>query len=105
MTATDTAARAAATDGGAAGRGRPAHRRRGPRRALRRVLRRLPRPEVAVIDRCPSPAARSPRCTPRSMIHDVAGFPAVKGRDLVDELVEQAAQFEPTYLLGRRPSA
>jgi thioredoxin reductase (NADPH) len=30
----------------------------------------------------------------------VAGFPSVRGRDLVDGLVQQAAQYDPTYLLG-----
>jgi thioredoxin reductase (NADPH) len=39
---------------------------------------------------------------PEKMIFDVAGLPAVKGQDLVDSLVEQAGQFEPTYLLGQR---
>jgi len=32
----------------------------------------------------------------------VAGFPAVKGQDLVDALVEQAAPTRATYLLGHR---
>jgi thioredoxin reductase len=37
---------------------------------------------------------------PEKSIHDGAGFPAVRGRDLVDGLVEQAGRFSPTYLLG-----
>src|SRR6185436_18689989 len=31
-----------------------------------------------------------------------AGFPAIRGRDLVRNLVEQAAQFTPHYVLGTR---
>jgi thioredoxin reductase (NADPH) len=31
-----------------------------------------------------------------------AGFPGIKGRDLVAGLVEQAARFEPVYVLGER---
>jgi ferredoxin/flavodoxin---NADP+ reductase len=34
----------------------------------------------------------------------VAGFPAVRGRDLVDGLIAQAAPFSPTYLLGETAS-
>jgi thioredoxin reductase (NADPH) len=36
------------------------------------------------------------------MIYDVAGFPAIKGRELVANLVEQAAAYNPEYLLGAR---
>jgi ferredoxin/flavodoxin---NADP+ reductase len=39
---------------------------------------------------------------PEKDILDVAGFPRIKGQDLVDNLVEQAGQFGPTYLLGHR---
>jgi thioredoxin reductase len=39
---------------------------------------------------------------PEKMIYDVAGFPAIRGRDLVTALVEQAAQAKPLYLLGRQ---
>ncbi|HEX6873776.1 MAG TPA: NAD(P)/FAD-dependent oxidoreductase, partial [Micromonosporaceae bacterium] len=35
-------------------------------------------------------------------IFDVAGFPTIKGRELVANLVAQAAPFDPTYLLGVR---
>jgi hypothetical protein len=37
---------------------------------------------------------------PEKPIYDIAGFPAVKGRDLVAGLVEQVARFDPTYLLN-----
>ncbi len=39
---------------------------------------------------------------PEKMIFDVAGFPAIKGRELVANLVEQAGQYNPKYLLGVR---
>jgi len=39
---------------------------------------------------------------PEKMIFDVAGFPAIRGRDLVGALVEQTNQWKPTYLLGRQ---
>jgi thioredoxin reductase len=39
---------------------------------------------------------------PEKQIFDVAGFPAVRGRDLVDRLLEQAEPFSPIFLLGHR---
>jgi thioredoxin reductase (NADPH) len=38
---------------------------------------------------------------PEKQIFDIAGFPAVSGRRLVGNLVEQAAPYEPVYLLGQ----
>jgi thioredoxin reductase (NADPH) len=38
---------------------------------------------------------------PEKLIYDVAGFPAVSGRRLIANLVEQAAPYEPVYLLGQ----
>jgi thioredoxin reductase (NADPH) len=38
---------------------------------------------------------------PEKQIYDVAGFPAVSGRDLVRGLAAQAASMKPTYLLGQ----
>jgi thioredoxin reductase len=57
---------------------------------------------VAIIDALPEPGGQVSAMYPEKIIYDVAGFPAVKGRELVANLVEQAAQFEPTYLLGVR---
>ncbi|MCM2393516.1 NAD(P)/FAD-dependent oxidoreductase, partial [Streptomyces albipurpureus] len=37
---------------------------------------------------------------PEKLIYDVAGFPAIRGQDLVDRLTQQANQANPTYLLG-----
>jgi ferredoxin/flavodoxin---NADP+ reductase len=39
---------------------------------------------------------------PEKAIFDVAGFPAIKGRELVDQLVAQAAPFTPDYMLGQQ---
>ena len=38
---------------------------------------------------------------PEKQIFDIAGFPAVSGRQLIANLVEQAAPYEPVYLLGQ----
>lgn len=56
---------------------------------------------VAVMDSLPEPGGQVTAMYPEKMIFDVAGFPEVRGRDLVAGLVEQAGQYGPTYLLGR----
>ncbi|MGW1995612.1 NAD(P)/FAD-dependent oxidoreductase [Embleya sp. NPDC001921] len=57
---------------------------------------------TALLDSLPEPGGQISAMYPEKMIYDVAGFPAIKGQDLVDALVEQAAPFEPSYLLGHR---
>ncbi|MFC6014917.1 NAD(P)/FAD-dependent oxidoreductase [Plantactinospora solaniradicis] len=57
---------------------------------------------VAVIDVLPEPGGQVTAMYPEKMIYDVAGFPSIKGRDLVANLVTQAATFGPEYLLGVR---
>ncbi|WP_007025769.1 NAD(P)/FAD-dependent oxidoreductase [Saccharomonospora iraqiensis] len=57
---------------------------------------------TAVVDSLPETGGQITAMYPEKMIYDVAGFPAVRGRDLVKGLVEQAAQADPTYLLGRK---
>lgn len=57
---------------------------------------------VAVMDSLPEPGGQVSAMYPEKQIFDVAGFTSVKGQALVDSLVEQANQFEPTYLLGHR---
>ena len=42
---------------------------------------------------------------PEKQIYDVAGFPAVTGRDLVRGLTAQASQRDPSYLLGQEAAA
>lgn len=56
---------------------------------------------VALADALPEPGGQVTAMYPEKLIFDVAGFPAVRGRDLVAALVEQADQYHPTYLLGQ----
>jgi ferredoxin/flavodoxin---NADP+ reductase len=56
---------------------------------------------VAVVDSLPELGGQITAMYPEKLILDVAGFPAVKGRDLVEGLVEQANTAEPEYLLDR----
>ena len=56
---------------------------------------------VAVVDSLPELGGQITAMYPEKQILDVAGFPTVKGRDLVAGLVEQAATAAPTYLLDR----
>ncbi|MDA3626316.1 NAD(P)/FAD-dependent oxidoreductase [Saccharopolyspora sp. WRP15-2] len=55
---------------------------------------------VALVDALPEPGGQVTAMYPEKMIFDVAGFPEVRGRDLVAALVEQADQYAPRYLLG-----
>lgn len=57
---------------------------------------------VAVVDALPEPGGQVTAMYPEKLIHDVAGFPAIRGRDLIANLVAQAAPFDPRYLLGTR---
>ncbi|GAA1960177.1 NAD(P)/FAD-dependent oxidoreductase [Nocardioides panacihumi] len=57
--------------------------------------------KVAVADSLPELGGQITAMYPEKQIFDVAGFPTIKGRDLVEALVTQAATAEPTYLLGR----
>jgi len=56
---------------------------------------------VAVVDSLPELGGQITAMYPEKQILDVAGFPTIKGRDLVNDLVAQADTAEPTYLLGR----
>ncbi len=55
---------------------------------------------TAVIDALPEPGGQVTAMYPEKMIFDVAGFPAIRGRDLVKNLVEQAGAADPAYHLG-----
>ncbi|GAB2485197.1 NAD(P)/FAD-dependent oxidoreductase [Jatrophihabitans fulvus] len=57
---------------------------------------------TAVLDSLEEPGGQITAMYPEKAIFDVAGFPAIKGRDLVDQLLQQAAPFEPHYLLGHQ---
>ncbi len=56
----------------------------------------------ALIDALPEPGGQVTALYPEKMIFDIAGFPAVRGKDLVDALVAQAAPFGPRYLLDEQ---
>jgi thioredoxin reductase len=56
---------------------------------------------VAIIDSLPAVGGQIAALYPRKIVRDVAGIPALPGRDLVTGLAAQAAQFDPCYLLGR----
>jgi thioredoxin reductase len=57
---------------------------------------------VAVLDSLPEPGGQVTALYPEKMIYDVAGFPAIKGQALIDNLVEQADQYDPIYVLNHR---
>jgi len=57
---------------------------------------------IAIVDALPEAGGQVTAMYPEKKIFDVAGFPSIVGRDLVAQLVEQADQFKPTYLLGRK---
>ncbi|MGZ4588475.1 MAG: NAD(P)/FAD-dependent oxidoreductase [Mycobacteriaceae bacterium] len=56
---------------------------------------------VAVVDSLPTPGGQVTAMYPEKLIFDIPGFPSVKGQTLVDRLLEQAAPFDPQYLLGQ----
>ena len=55
---------------------------------------------VAVMDSLPEIGGQVCAMYPEKLIYDIAGFPAVRGRDLIASLAEQAGRYEPRYLLG-----
>lgn len=56
----------------------------------------------AIVDALPEAGGQVTALYPEKMIYDIAGFPSIRGKDLVRNLVAQAAPFEPTYLLGEQ---
>jgi ferredoxin/flavodoxin---NADP+ reductase len=57
---------------------------------------------TAVLDSLEEPGGQITAMYPEKSIFDVAGFPAIRGRELVEQLVAQAAPFSPDYLLGHQ---
>ena len=57
---------------------------------------------MAIMDSLPEPGGQVSALYPEKQIFDVAGFPSIKGQDLIDNCVAQAAHFDPLYLLGHR---
>ncbi len=57
---------------------------------------------TALVDSLPEPGGQVAALYPEKAIFDVAGFPNVRGQDLIENLVEQAAPYDPIYLLNHR---
>lgn len=55
-----------------------------------------------VVDVLPQAGGQVMALYPEKQIRDVAAIPSIRGRDFVSNLLEQAAAFDPTYLLGRQ---
>jgi ferredoxin/flavodoxin---NADP+ reductase len=60
---------------------------------------------TTVVDVLPQPGGQVMALYPEKEIRDVAGIPAIRGREFVHALVEQAGAYDPTYLLGRQAVA
>jgi len=56
---------------------------------------------VAIVDALSEPGGQVTALYPEKVIHDIAGFPAVTGRELVEGCVRQASAHHPTFLLGQ----
>ncbi len=55
---------------------------------------------VVVIDALSEIGGQITAMYPEKEIFDIAGFPSVKGRDLIDGLIKQASTAKPNYLMG-----
>ncbi|MEU0071002.1 NAD(P)/FAD-dependent oxidoreductase [Streptomyces sp. NPDC006332] len=55
---------------------------------------------TAIVDSLSEPGGQVTALYPEKPIYDIAGFPSVRGRTLVENLMEQAAPFDPTYVLA-----
>jgi len=58
--------------------------------------------KVKIVDSLAEPGGQLAALYPDKDIFDVAGFPRVKARELVDRLVEQAMTYSPTMCLGEQ---
>jgi thioredoxin reductase len=56
---------------------------------------------VALLDSLAEAGGQVTAMYPEKQILDVAGFPSIRGRDLVANLVRQAAPYDPVYLFGQ----
>ncbi len=55
-----------------------------------------------LIDALPQIGGQLSEIYPQKPIYDIPGYPEVKAQDLVDNLMEQAKPFKPTFTLGER---
>ncbi|MDQ1246471.1 MAG: ferredoxin/flavodoxin---NADP+ reductase [Actinomycetota bacterium] len=58
--------------------------------------------DTVVLDTLPEAGGQITAMYPEKDIFDVGGFPVIKGRDLVNQLLEQAAAGHPEYLLDEQ---
>ncbi len=58
-----------------------------------------------LIDYLPQPGGQLAEIYPKKPIYDIPGFPSVLAQDLINNLMEQAAPFHPTFTLGERTEA
>ncbi|MDV6378706.1 NAD(P)/FAD-dependent oxidoreductase [Sporosarcina sp. GW1-11] len=56
---------------------------------------------VNLIESLPQLGGQLSALYPEKYIYDIAGFPKITGQDLINNLVEQMSQFEPTVTLGQ----
>jgi thioredoxin reductase (NADPH) len=57
---------------------------------------------VKILDALPQPGGQLIALYPEKMIYDTPGFPAILSKELVANLVQQAAQWSPAMALGER---
>jgi thioredoxin reductase len=57
---------------------------------------------VTLLDSLPEVGGQVSALYPEKAVYDVAGFPSIRGQALVDALLEQAQQWNPTLMLGRQ---
>ncbi len=55
-----------------------------------------------LIDYLPTPGGQCAEIYPKKPIYDIPGYPSVLAGDLIDNLMEQAKPFSPTFSLGER---
>ena len=55
---------------------------------------------VAVVDSLSELGGQVTALYPEKLIYDVAGLPAIRGRDLISALALQTEPYTPVYLLG-----
>lgn len=56
--------------------------------------------KVKVIESLPQLGGQLSALYPEKYIYDVAGFPKIRAQELVNQLIEQASMFNPTYALN-----
>src|SRR3954470_12772268 len=55
-----------------------------------------------IIEALPEPGGQLAVLYPEKLIYDVPGFPKILAQDLVKQLVEQCATFQPEYVYEQR---